>query len=299
MKAFIFPGQGSQYVGMTDKIPDSNFKKELFNKASYILGEDLLSICENGPKELLTSTNVTQPAIFVTSALFDAYLKDRNVKPDILAGHSLGEYSALYSAQVFSFEDGVKLTKVRGALMKNASTKSPGKMLAVVGLDGERIEQLLSEASKSGVIVAANFNTFEQVVLSGETKAIEDAIPIAKSLGAKLARPLDVSAAFHSPIMQPVVKEMSDFIDSLSFNEPKVPVIQNVSAKAEYDIKRIKENLKLQLTGPVRWVDSILLMEQMGVDYFIEVGPKNVLKGLVEKILKDTKIDPVEILVNA
>ncbi|MGC9124853.1 MAG: ACP S-malonyltransferase, partial [Caldisericaceae bacterium] len=200
MRAFVFPGQGSQYVGMSSKIPDSSLKKDYFDRASSIIGKDLLELCEKGPQEQLTSTDIAQPALFVVSSLYDAFLKDNNVKPDVVAGHSLGEYSALFSAGVFSFEDGVKLTSKRGELMKNASTKSPGKMLAVVGLDGEKIGELLSKSSESGVIVAANFNTFDQVVLSGDSKAIEDAAIIAKQLGARLAKTLDVSAAFHSPL---------------------------------------------------------------------------------------------------
>jgi len=299
MKAFIFPGQGSQYVGMTSKLPDSGIKKELFDKASSLVGVDLFSICEQGPQELLTSTDITQPSLFVMSVLYDLFLKERNVKPDVVAGHSLGEYSALYSAEVFSFEDGVRLTKIRGTLMKNVSIKSPGKMLAVVGLDSERIEQLVNDAKINGVIVTANYNTFDQVVLSGDSKAIEAAISLAKSLGAKLAKSIEVSAAFHSPLMAPIVNEMSDFIDSVAFNEPKLPIIQNATAQPEYNITKIKQNLKMQLTRPVKWVDSLLAMEQMGVDYYIEVGPKAVLKGLVEKTLKETKVDPVEALVNA
>ncbi len=299
MKAFVFPGQGSQYVGMTQKIPDSSLKKELFDKASSIVQVDLLDICEKGPQEKLTSTDIAQPALFVVSAIYFQFLKSKNVIPEVVAGHSLGEYSALFSASVFSFEDGVRLTHKRGSLMKNVSQKSPGKMLAVVGLESEKVNTLICEAQKVGDIVCANFNSFDQIVLSGEAKAIEVAIPIAKSLGARLVKLLDVSAAFHSPLMKPVVQEMSSFIDNMDFKDPSVPIIQNISAHVVENAYEIKQNLKQQLTGPVKWVDTVLMMEQMGVDYFIEVGPKNVLKALVEKILKNAKVDPVEALVNA
>jgi len=290
MRAFVFPGQGSQYVGMTSKIPESSIKKELFDKASSIVGFDLMEVCEKGPQELLTSTDVTQPALFTVSAIYDVMLKEKGIKPDIVAGHSLGEYSALFSASAISFETGVRLTRTRGLLMKAASNSSPGKMLAVVGLDKEKIDKVIEEASKFGVIVLANYNSFDQVVLSGSVDAINKAVEIAKANGARLARLLDVSAAFHSPLMEPVVEEMSKAIDSEEFKKPEIPIVQNVNAELVTDIDKIKENLKKQLTGPVKWVDSVLKMNSVGVREFYEVGPKNVLKGLIEKIIKDTKV---------
>ena len=290
MRAFVFPGQGSQYVGMTQKIPESAVKKELFNKASEILGFDLFEVCEKGPQETLTSTDVTQPALFTVSAIYDVLLKEKGINRDIVAGHSVGEYAALFSANAISFETGLKLVRTRGLLMKEASNRSPGKMLAVVGLDAERIKKVLEEASKFGVIVNANNNSYDQVVLSGSIEAINEAQKVAKDLGARLARPLEVSAAFHSPLMEPVVPEMSKAIDEAVFNKPEVPVVQNVTAEPETDAERIKENLKKQLTGSVNWLDSVLKMQSLGVDEFYEVGPKNVLKGLIERTIKGASV---------
>ena len=290
MRAFVFPGQGSQYVGMTQKIPESAVKKELFNKASEILGFDLFEVCEKGPQETLTSTDVTQPALFTVSAIYDVLLKEKGINRDIVAGHSVGEYAALFSANAISFETGLKLVRTRGLLMKEASNRSPGKMLAVVGLDAERIKKVLEEASKFGVIVNANNNSYDQVVLSGSIEAINEAQKIAKDLGARLARPLEVSAAFHSPLMEPVVPEMSKAIDEAVFSKPEVPVVQNVTAEPETDAERIKENLKKQLTGSVNWLDSVLKMQSLGVDEFYEVGPKNVLKGLIERTIKGASV---------
>ncbi len=299
MRAFVFPGQGSQYVGMSKKIPESSLKKELFTKASDILGFDLLSLCDNGPAEALTSTENTQPALFTVSSIYDIMLKDRGIKPEIVAGHSLGEYSALFSAGVISFEDGVSLVRKRGLLMKSASEKAPGKMLAVIGLKEENLQNLLKEASKAGVIVAANFNSPGQIVLSGESAAIEKARSIAKEFGARLAKVLAVSAPFHSPLMEPVVEEMSSFIDKIEFKEPSVPIVQNVTGEIVEDISTIKENLKKQLTGPVLWTKTLDTMDKMGVNEFYEVGPKNVLKGLISRTLKGVDIKLVEEIFNA
>jgi len=290
MRAFVFPGQGSQYVGMTQKIPESAVKKEFFSKASEILGFDLFEICEKGPQETLTSTDVTQPALFTVSAIYDVLLKEKGIIRDIVAGHSVGEYAALFSANAISFETGLKLVRTRGLLMKEVSSKSPGKMLAVIGLDAERIKKVLEEASKFGVIVNANNNSYDQVVLSGSVEAINEAQRIAKELGARLARPLEVSAAFHSPLMEPVVSEMSKAIDEAVFNKPEVPIVQNVTTEPETDVEKIKGNLKKQLTGSVNWLDSVLKMQSLGVDEFYEVGPKNVLKGLIERTIKGASV---------
>lgn len=290
MKAFVFPGQGSQYVGMSGKIPEGSIKREFFTKASEILGFDLLEICEKGPQETLTSTDITQPALYTISSIYETLLKEKGVKPDIVAGHSIGEYAALFSCGAFTFETGLKLTKIRGLLMKNISEKSPGKMLAVIGLDAEKIQKVLEEASKAGIIVSANYNSLDQIVLSGSINAINEAQVIAKASGARLAKPLEVSAAFHSPLMEPIVSEMSKAIEEAEFKRPEIPIVQNVTGDVETDPEKIKENLKKQLTGPVRWVDSVLKMQELGVSEFYEVGPKNVLKGLIEKIIKGASV---------
>ncbi len=290
MKAFVFPGQGSQYVGMSGKIPEGSIKREFFTKASEILGFDLLEICEKGPQETLTSTDITQPALYTISSIYETLLKEKGIKPDIVAGHSIGEYAALFSCGAFTFETGLKLTKIRGLLMKNISEKSPGKMLAVIGLDAEKIQKVLEEASKAGIIVSANYNSLDQIVLSGSINAINEAQVIAKASGARLAKPLEVSAAFHSPLMEPIVSEMSKAIEEAEFKRPEIPIVQNVTGDVETDPEKIKENLKKQLTGPVRWVDSVLKMQELGVSEFYEVGPKNVLKGLIEKIIKGASV---------
>ncbi len=298
MLAFVFPGQGSQYVGMASKIPESSIKKELFDKASSIVGFDLLEVCEKGPDSLLTSTDITQPALFTVSSIYDILLKERAIKPDIVAGHSLGEYSALFSAQAISFETGVRLTRTRGLLMKGASDKSPGSMLAVVGLSKEKVDEVISEASKFGVIVLANYNSFDQVVLSGSVEAINQATLVAKEKRARLARPLNVSAAFHSPLMEPIVAEMSNAIDKEEFKKPEIPIIQNVNAEITTEPEKIKENLKKQLTGSVKWVDTLLKMDSLLVREFYEVGPKNVLKGLIDKTLSNVRVELAEEVFN-
>lgn len=299
MNAFVFPGQGSQYVGMTRKIPECEIKTDFFRKAGEILEYELMEICENGPQEKLTSTDITQPALFTVSAVFDSLLKEKGITPSIVAGHSLGEYSALYSAGVISFEDGLKLTSLRGRLMKQANTLKPGKMLAVVGMEREKVEELLEKSRIKGTIVLANHNAQDQFVLSGEISAIAEAESLVKTLGARLVRPLEVSAAFHSPLMEPVVKEMSEAIDSSSFSKPKIPVVQNVSARPETETEVIKQNLKAQLTSGVRWFDSVISMRDMGVIEFYEVGPKNVLKGLISRIIQGVKVTTSEEVFNA
>jgi len=299
VKAFIFPGQGSQYVGMNEKIPNFSLKKTIFDKASEILGYDLYDTCSNSPMDKLTATEIAQPAIFTVSFTYIAFLTQRGIRPDVVAGHSLGEYSALAAANVLSFEDGLKLVQKRGFLMKEASQSNPGRMLAVIGLSEDKLGRVLDKAKNYGEVVLANINTFEQVVLSGELNAINEAQKIAKEEGAKIAKLLDVSAAFHSPLMEPVVEEMSKFIDSVEFKTPEIPVVQNVTGTTVSSNAEIKENLKKQIIGPVKWVNSVLNMQEMGVDHFIEVGPKNVLKNMLEKIIKDAKIEAVESLINA
>jgi len=297
--SFVFPGQGSQYVGMAKVIPPSSLKKELFTKASDLLGFDLEYLCDNGPMEKLTSTDITQPALLTVSAIYDAMLKEQHIIPDVVAGHSLGEYSALFSAEVISFADALFLVQKRGILMRDASEKTPGKMLAVIGLSDEMLQEVIKESSNEGVIVAANFNSPGQIVFSGATNAIEKAKVISKEKGARIAKILNVSAPFHSPLMQPVVPEMSKFIDSVVFNKPVLPIVQNATGVIVETAEEIKENLKKQLTSPVLWTKSLSTMQRLGVERFIEVGPKNVLKGLIGRTLKGSKVESVEALVNA
>jgi len=290
LKAFLFPGQGSQYVGMSQKIPDVAFKDDLFDVATKIIGFDMYEFCEKGPHEKLSSTEITQPALFTISAIYDMLLKQKGIVPDIVAGHSLGEYSALFSAGVVDFEQGFMLVKKRGELMKYASLELPGGMLAVVGLSLSQVDEVINVAKNRGIIVVANYNTPEQFVLSGTKEALDYARDVAKEKGAKLVRSLDVSAAFHSPLMEPIVQEMSDFIDSMNFSLPKLPIVQNVTAQIPKTIYEIKENLKKQMKEPVKWLDSVYEIKKSGVDEYYEVGPRNILKGLVEKILPEVRV---------
>lgn len=299
MIGFVFSGQGSQYVGMASKVPVSSVKKELFAKASDFLGFDLEDLCNNGSIKELTSTDIAQPALMTVSAIYDTLLKEKNILPEVVAGHSLGEYSALFSAEVLSFEDALFLVRERGLLMKKASEKAPGKMLAVIGLPDEKLKKVIEESSDKGVIVAANFNSPGQVVLSGEDNAIEKAKIVAKENGAKIVKILNVSAPFHSPLMEPVVPEMSKFIDSVQFNKPVIPVVQNATGKVVSTVEEIKENLKKQLISPVLWTDSLNTMSEMGVEKFIEAGPKDVLKGLIGRTLHGCEIETAEVLLNA
>lgn len=291
---FAYSGQGSQYVGMSKKIPDCSLKREYFKTASDILGFDLFKLCEEGPPDKLSSTEITQPSIYVISTIYDMLLRDKGIKPDLVAGHSLGEYSALCAASVFSFVDGLKLVKKRGELMKRASLILPGAMLAIVGLNLDTINTILEKSSEKGEIVIANYNLNDQYVLSGSIEAVEFAKTYAKEKGAKLVKVLDVSAAFHSPLMSPIVEEMSAFIDLIEFKEPDIPIIQNYSAKVENKTAKIKENLKKQITGPVRWYETVILAEKIGIRKCYEVGPKNVLKGLIEKSCKEVSVDTSE-----
>jgi [acyl-carrier-protein] S-malonyltransferase len=299
MRAFVFPGQGSQYVGMTDKIPDSSLKNNMFRLASDIVGYDIFAIGKEGPMEKLTSTDIAQPAIFTISTIYYILLKEKGFLPEIVAGHSLGEYSALVATNALSFEEGLKLVMKRGLLMKEASEKKPGKMLAVIGLSAVSLNNVLDRASNYGTIVAANLNADSQVVLSGDIAAIEEAQKIAKEVGARISKILDVSGAFHSPLMELVMKEMSGIIDAIELKNPEIPIVQNVTGDISYSTYEIKENLKKQMTSPVRWFDSVIRMENMGVSHFVEVGPKNVLKGLVGKIIKNADIDVAEELLSA
>ncbi len=299
MIAFVFPGQGSQYVGMSKKIPDSALKKSFFSIASEIVDFDLLKLCNDGPMDKLTSTENAQPALFTVSAIYDSMLKENNIKPELVAGHSLGEYSALFSAGVFSFEDGISLVRKRGLLMNRAALKSPGKMLAVIGLSDDKVEKVIKDASQFGIVVAANFNSPGQVVLSGEVSAIKKAQDIAKQYGARLARILNVSAPFHSPLMMPIVNDMSDYISKISFNKPKISIVQNVNGEIVDSVDLIKENLKKQLTAPVLWTKSLYAMKHYGIDEFFEVGPKNILNGLIRRTIKNVQVSISEAVLNA
>lgn len=281
MKAFVFPGQGAQFPGMgKDLYENSSEAKELFNKANEILGFDITSIMFEGEVEDLKQTRVTQPAIFLHSVLLAKTLKDFN--PDMVAGHSLGEFSALVANGALTFEDGLKLVSQRAMAMQKACEIEPSTMAAIVGLEDEVVEEVC--ASIDDVVVPANYNCPGQLVISGSEAGIDKACEILTEKGAKRALKLVVGGAFHSPFMEPAREELAAAIKATTFNKPTCPVYQNVNAKPVTDPEAIKENLIAQLTAPVKWTQIVQNMIADGATSFTEVGPGKVLQGLVKKV---------------
>jgi len=292
--AYVFPGQGSQFAGMGKEHYDkSAFAKKLFEQANEILRFRISDIMFNGSEEDLRKTNVTQPAIFLHSVI--AYKSIDNVKPDMVAGHSLGEFSALVANGTLSFEDGLQLVSIRAEAMQKACEQRPSTMAAVLSLADEKVEEIcLQVQEETGeIVVPANYNCPGQLVISGSIKGVELACERMKAAGARRALILPVGGAFHSPLMEPAKKELKEAIEKTTFHQPTSHVYQNVVAKAVYDREEIKQNLIDQLTSAVRWTQSVQSMIKEGATRFTEVGPGKVLQGLVLKIDKTMEVDGI------
>ena len=284
MKAFVFPGQGAQFSGMGKDLYEAHAQaKNLMDKANEILGFDITKIMFEGSAEELKETKVTQPAVFLHSVIMAKVL---DIKPDMVAGHSLGELSALVASNTVSFEDGLSLVSKRAMAMQKACEMNPSTMAAVIGLADEKVEEICASI-EGEVVVAANYNCPGQLVISGSNAGIEKACELMKAAGAKRALPLVVGGAFHSPLMQPAKEELAKAIEATTFNKPVCPIYQNVSTVAETDPATIKANLVKQLTSPVKWTQCVQHMIADGATEFIEVGPGKVLQGLVGRISKD------------
>lgn len=290
--AFVFPGQGSQFVGMgKDLYENHTVAREMFDKANEILGFRITDLMFDGTDEDLRQTNVTQPAIFLHSVV-RAKLMGDDFKPDMVAGHSLGEFSALVAAGVLGFEDGLKLVYQRAMAMQEACEVEPGTMAAVLALADEKVEEVC--INTDGVVVPANYNCPGQLVISGAYSAVENACEAMKVAGAKRAIILPVGGAFHSPLMEPAREKLAKAIENTNFWDPICAIYQNVTAKAETDKNTIKQNLVSQLTAPVRWTQSVQSMWNDGATMFTEVGPGKVLQGLVKKIAPEAEIAGVQ-----
>ena len=287
--AFIFPGQGSQYVGMAKDLFEKSEKiRNAALEAEEAINFKLSEVMFEGPMESLKQTDITQPAIFMHSVFLNSLIQ--NIKPDMAAGHSLGEYSALVCADAIDMIDAIKLVRTRGQAMLQAGKEQPGTMAAVVGLENQKVEEACREASEIGVVQCANFNSSGQIVISGSIEGVRKAMEICKLSGAKLVKELIVSGAFHSPLMSGAKEKLKAKLEETSIRNSRIPVYANVTAKPAINASEIKNLLFEQLSAPVRWEETILNMIEDGADEFIEIGPGKVLQGLVKRINKDVKV---------
>jgi len=287
-KAFIFPGQGSQYVGMAKDLFEKSVEaKEMIKTADDILGINLSYMMFNGPEDELKQTHFTQPAIFLHSVILVSII--RTLDADASAGHSLGEYSAYVASGAIQFHEAIKLVRARGVAMHEAGTENKGTMAAIVGLESDKVERICSEASSEGIVQCANFNSPGQIVISGSLVGVNKAMELSKIAGAKMVKELVVSAAFHSPLMNSAKDKLNSALETTNFYESKFPVYTNVSARPVKNISEIKTKLYEQITSPVRWEEIIKNMIDDGIEEFYEIGPGNVLQGLVKRINPDVK----------
>jgi [acyl-carrier-protein] S-malonyltransferase len=297
MSVILFSGQGSQYVGMAnDFYNESDVAKNLINQANDILGYNLSDIMFDGPKEKLTETRYTQPAILIHSAVIYNLVKDK-LNVSAAAGHSVGELGALYSAGVISYEDSIRLVSKRGELMFNAGLEKPGTMFAVIGLDDEKIDEVcnkLNDPKNDKIVVPANYNSPGQVVVSGSRDYLREVANEFKDSGARMVKELNVSGAFHSPLLEPAKEEFAELLTSIKFNDAQFPIYTNIDAEPETDSEKLKDKLKLQLVSPVKWSQSLVAMKDEGLSTFIELGPGKVLQGLVKRTLSDVDINGID-----
>jgi [acyl-carrier-protein] S-malonyltransferase len=296
-KAYLFPGQGSQFVGMAKDLYDKySDVRDIFERANEIMQFDLATICFEGPEEKLKQTQITQPAIFVHSMAVFELIKDRISLPDALAGHSLGEYSALVASGALSFEDGLKLVKIRGELMQQAGIDNPGTMGAIIGLDAGVVDEICENAKDAGIVRAANYNSPGQIVISGDVEAVRMAMVTAKERGAKRVVELVVSGAFHSPLMEGAAGGLLEALKKAEIKTATIPVYTNVEATASTESDKIRDLLFKQLTHPVRWEEIIRNMADSQVDNYYEIGPNKVLSGLNRRINRDLVTSSVGIV---
>ena len=293
MNAYVFPGQGAQFVGMGKSLYDENsLAKDLFEQANDILGFRITDLMFAGTDDDLKQTKVTQPAVFLHSVILARTLGE-DFRPDMTAGHSLGEFSALVAARALSFEDGLQLVSKRAQAMQKACEKAPSTMAAIIGLADEQAEQICAEITDE-VVVCANYNCPGQIVISGTIAGVDAACEKMKAAGAKRALKLKVGGAFHSPLMEPARTELAEAIESTHFNQPVCPVYQNVDARPQTDPDAIRRNLIAQLTSPVRWTQTVRNMASDGATHFTELGPGNVLQGLIKKIEPAVAVDGLQ-----
>ncbi len=289
MKAYVFPGQGAQFIGMgKDLYENSSLARELFDKANGILGFNITDVMFHGTDQDLKQTKVTQPSIFLHSVILAKTLGNKFM-PEMVAGHSLGEFSALVANSTLSFDDGLVLVLKRALAMQKACELEPSTMAAIIGLEDEQVEKVCDDIPE--IVVPANYNSPGQIVISGSEKGIDMAIEKLSSIGAKRALKLKVGGAFHSPLMEPARLELEDAIENSSFNAPICPIYQNADAKSVHDPLKIKENLKLQLTSPVKWTQTVKNMLADGATSFTEVGPGTVLLGLIKKVDREVSTE--------